>query len=511
MGRGRTKARGVGDEAVVRTVLFSDVVDSTGILHRLKAQRGAFEGERTYRENVLRPHDDRLAACFAQYGGHAFKNDGDSYVVAFVDARRAVECAVACQRTLGDPTIPTGLQEGTGPSHVLVKIGLHTGDAIRVKSGRDYQGEVLNVARRIQDQAHGGQVLTSPETWERVGDLAGIGAHLWTGYTLKGLSGPRTLVEVLWGDRAPRAPKSAGTGEAPLDTGAAPAAGSGTEGVRRASRTTTDLVKLRRQYLEWLAASYEWIDPIGIAQVRNVVRVRLDDVFVPLAATGEMPEGDALRERAVRSAKRREAEKGAELSGREPAAPRLSLAEALRSPRLVILGDPGSGKTTILKHFARALALGNGAKLGLGGRGAAPLRIVFPISWYAAALRSRERPLSDCLAEYCEMHEQRGLAPLFQDALSHGRAIVLIDGLDEVLDPSERARVVHQVNAFVTRYAPPGREKASAAGNRVVVTSRIAGYDAARLSGFTHVTVLPFDDDDIERFCAQWCRAHWDR
>jgi hypothetical protein len=44
----------------------------------------------------------------------------------------------------------------------------------------------------------------------------------------------------------------------------------------------------------------------------------------------------------------------------------------------------------------------------------------------------------DYLAEHFAAHEQPGLAPVFDDALAGGRAIVLLDGLDEVLDASER-------------------------------------------------------------------------
>lgn len=78
-------------------------------------------------------------------------------------------------------------------------------------------------------------------------------------------------------------------------------------------------------------------------------------------------------------------------------------------------------------------------------------------------------------------------------------------------DAAQRLRVARAVQDFVSRFrrAPDPRAEESP-GNRFVVTSRIAGYEAARLAGFAHVTVLPFGGEDVERFCGQWCLA-WER
>ena len=47
----------------------------------------------------------------------------------------------------------------------------------------------------------------------------------------------------------------------------------------------------RSDYPGRLIADHKWLDFAGIPQVRNVVRLKLDDVFVPLSATRELPEG----------------------------------------------------------------------------------------------------------------------------------------------------------------------------------------------------------------------------
>lgn len=72
--------------------------------------------------------------------------------------------------------------------------------------------------------------------------------------------------------------------------------------------------------------------------------------------------------------------------------------------------------------------------------------------------------------------------------------------------------MVRRVQDFVRRPSLPTlrREKRTpgGVGNRFVVTSRIAGYEEARLADFAHVTVLPFSDEDVTRFAHQWCVAY---
>ena len=486
---------------MLRTFLFSDIVSSTAILNRLKATLGDYEGEARYLENIRAPHNARLEACFERSGGEVFYSAGDSYGVAFRDARRAVECAVECQRSIAAPAIPVPLAEGAVPSHVQIKIGLHTAEAARVTTAGkpDYSGGVVNLAHRIQECAHGEQILASENTWDRVGAMEQIQPHQWRDCVVKDF-GRRTLVEVLWSEREPQRPRA--PVEVPNSTPEPP--------------TRVDLERVRSDYLGRLVAAHEWLDFAGIPQVRNVVRLKLEDVFVPLSATRELPEGDVLREHlAPRAAKGEAGDAGdaeARLAEREAAEWRITLEDALKEPLLVVLGEPGSGKTTILKHVALKLAKGLGSELGLGvAEDVAPLPILFPVSAYAVALRAGDRALSDYLADHFAVHEQPGLAPLFADALARGRAIVLLDGLDEVLDAGERVHVVRRVQEFVRRFATAGaQEGAPARGNRFVVTSRIVGYATARLADFAHVTVLPFGEDEIARFCGQWCRA-WER
>jgi predicted NACHT family NTPase len=159
--------------------------------------------------------------------------------------------------------------------------------------------------------------------------------------------------------------------------------------------------------------------------------------------------------------------------------------------RVVVIGDPGSGKSTLLKHLA----------LRLAHEDKAPLPILMPLNAYAGALAQGDRNLQHYLPEYFAGLAQgiAGLGPLFDDALATGRAVILLDGLDEV--QRDRAHLVNKVEAFA--------RDALARNNKIVVTSRIVGYRESTLDAHAWAlyTLLDFDRAAIEQFAARWCFA----
>jgi formylglycine-generating enzyme required for sulfatase activity len=266
-----------------------------------------------------------------------------------------------------------------------------------------------------------------------------------------------------------------------------------------------DLGALRHDYLAHLRRTYRHLDFRGIPQVERVATLLpLDRVYVGLLARPELPAGETwarvagrtldgellaeMGEGAVEGPERR-----AETA--EPVPVEGLLAE---HPGLVVLGDPGAGKSTLLKVLALACAEGQAQeRLGLPGD---PLPVLLPLAAYAAALRERERCLEEFLGDYFRLRGiAQDLAPLFADALARGQALVLLDGLDEVLE--NRAFVVDRVEEFFRQHA--------SAGNRLVVTSRIVGYRDAplRAQELTTVTLVDFGRGQIEQFTHNWCRA----
>ncbi|MEZ4590497.1 MAG: hypothetical protein R3D55_05050 [Chloroflexota bacterium] len=86
---------------------------------------------------------------------------------------------------------------------------------------------------------------------------------------------------------------------------------------------------------------------------------------------------------------------------------------------LVVLGGPGSGKTTWLKYLAHQLASGHSSQLGLANR----LPLVLSLSAYATALAAGDLPLSQYLADFYQaLGFDEPLDGLFQSALAEGSA-----------------------------------------------------------------------------------------
>ena len=159
---------------------------------------------------------------------------------------------------------------------------------------------------------------------------------------------------------------------------------------------------------------------------------------------------------------------------------------ATRIDRSVLLGDPGGGKTTastvLMHHFAAD-----------EGR-----RVPFLVTLrnFAAddpPARSVVGYIEHELETFYQCPAPPGLIDLL---LLTGRALVLFDGLDELLDTSQRVDVAARVERFCTEYplAP------------VLVTSRTVGYDQARLdeSQFTGYRLGGFRDEDVADYVGKW-------
>ena len=274
--------------------------------------------------------------------------------------------------------------------------------------------------------------------------------------------------------------------------------------VRAPSAPPPNLGTLHRAYLDHLRRAYRHLDFKGIPQVERVATLlSLEGVYVGLLARPELPEGETWARVAGRALvhEKLEGEEASltELEQRAGTAEPIPVEDLLSEHQgLVILGDPGAGKSTLLKMMALACAEGRAEeRLGLPDN---PLPVLLPLAAYAKTQSRNECSLADFLGDYYRVRGlPQGLGPLFAAALDKGQALVLLDGLDEVLE--NRAFVVDRVEEFFRQYAP--------AGNRLVVTSRIVGYRDAplRAEGLATVTLVDFQRPQIEEFAHNWCHA----
>jgi class 3 adenylate cyclase len=193
-------------ETTTVTVLFTDVVGST----RLRQHQGE-----TAAHEIMNEHNEIVRRQIGEHAGQEVKTAGDSFMVAFDSARKAVECAVCVQRALHD-------YNGRHPTHpVKVRIGLHTGEAIR--AGNDLFGTSVDAAARIMAKADGEQILVSDVLKSILGAAKDFGFKDHKRVQLKGFPERWRLWEVTWRPEAVAGEAVASAG--PSGTGPTPYVG----------------------------------------------------------------------------------------------------------------------------------------------------------------------------------------------------------------------------------------------------------------------------------------------
>jgi class 3 adenylate cyclase len=162
------------------TILFSDIEQSTKLNERLGDVRWL---------DLLRAHNRLVRGQVQAFGGFEVKSQGDGFMIAFPSARRAIQCARAIQTAIANDLG----KHPDGP--IRVRIGLHTGEAIREES--DFYGRNVVVAARIAAQALGGEILASgvvKQLSESAGDVEFEAARE---VELAGLRGTHTVYRVV--------------------------------------------------------------------------------------------------------------------------------------------------------------------------------------------------------------------------------------------------------------------------------------------------------------------------
>ncbi len=173
--------------------------------------------------------------------------------------------------------------------------------------------------------------------------------------------------------------------------------------------------------------------------------------------------------------------------------------EALKRYRhLVVLGDPGAGKTTMLKYLCLL-----SAQSKLSGLPDLPLFVTLNRFIKANENNLFDFIVSDVTSRYGFQQPRRYL----ESRLNKGSVLLLVDGLDEVtvgnIEEAEAAyrHTVNQINQLAIRYPKCP----------LVVTSRRAGWKGWLGPNFMIMAVLDFTWEDIQRFIDNWFGQGSDR
>jgi predicted NACHT family NTPase len=152
--------------------------------------------------------------------------------------------------------------------------------------------------------------------------------------------------------------------------------------------------------------------------------------------------------------------------------------------KLRVLGKPGVGKTTFLQHLAIQC-----------NRGAFAIeRVPIFITLRDFAEESRENGKFSLLDYIQQAFIATGIPSPFvpETLLQAGRVLLLLDGMDEVLDQDIIA-VLREIRKFSEKYHK----------NQFVATCRIAAHKI-QLHGFTDVEIAPFTQAQITTFAQKW-------
>lgn len=243
--------------------------------------------------------------------------------------------------------------------------------------------------------------------------------------------------------------------------------------------------KVATNYRQWLGeeCGYIYLDGMPADTDLSATRLRLERLFIPLKATF-LPKPDdppEVKEQLSQTV--------------------LSVAELLeRAPHLAVLAAPGGGKSTLLKRLATAYAFAERREEISDNL---PKREWMPLFLRCRELRDRaHRPiieLLDDIPRHAGMNADE--SAIFQgsvhSALHAGKALLLIDGLDEISDEGARQVFASHLRTFLAMFPQVA----------LVVTSREAGFRLVAgviASACKQAKLAPLDKADVLSLCERW-------
>ena len=172
-------------------------------------------------------------------------------------------------------------------------------------------------------------------------------------------------------------------------------------------------------------------------------------------------------------------------------------------PKLVLLGGPGSGKSTLTSYLTWYYTKANSEALsnktisnGLIPLKPIPLRIELRVLSEALKQNAGYSFLSYASQVLLKRENIEMPTQLFEMLLERHAMLMIFDGLDEIPTLSERRQLVDEIESFVRHYP----------ANRILVTSRLVGYELATIidPAFQHAEIQNFGDEQIHQFLENW-------
>ncbi len=163
-------------DTALRAIMFTDIVDSTGMTSRLGDERAV---------EMIRAHDAIVRRALKDRRGREIKHTGDGIMASFDDTGAGVACARSIQQGFGAFNLASR-------EKLRVRIGLDVGEP--VADSNDLFGATVQTAARLCHEADPGAVLVSGAVREALAgafELRALGPR-----ALKGLARPVAVYEV---------------------------------------------------------------------------------------------------------------------------------------------------------------------------------------------------------------------------------------------------------------------------------------------------------------------------
>ncbi|MBN2004213.1 MAG: SUMF1/EgtB/PvdO family nonheme iron enzyme [Anaerolineae bacterium] len=277
--------------------------------------------------------------------------------------------------------------------------------------------------------------------------------------------------------------------------------------------TETEFAKVLIDYLGWVRREYGRTRLHGLQSLQQTGALDkpLATIYTPLKAQHRLavvPGGNDLsRSGQHKSVHELQTTEAQEL---------LNMADMLTlSDRIVITGPAGSGKTTYLAFVASTLAstlLEQPLDVRLrppDNGGVLPIPMLAPLRFWQVYREQCQQvnryhsPEAGTLGAFllwflrARYKNFDAAEDFFERLLRGGGCLILLDGMDEIVQVAERRVVRDEVERLLTSQYP---------GNRCLVTARETGYRDAPFGGdFVRCDVQPLTEEQIAVLVRAWC------
>ena len=215
----------------------------------------------------------------------------------------------------------------------------------------------------------------------------------------------------------------------------------------------------QKRYYHALISAHEWLKLIGIYNPSDLHAPRLQEVYISLRMNTAKESPTVVWNRMFND----------------------------KEKQMVILGGPGAGKSTLLDYLTLVFTGHINHSLRNDLKNPLPIFVRLRDLGTGSLLQLIESPANVGL--------KKVPAGYFERHLKNGNSILLLDGLDEVLDEKIHKQVVSEILSFANEYPD----------NWIVVTCRVAGWHD-QLPNFRQYSVQEFDRDDVRQFIGAWYR-----